>query len=162
MPNCMEHNKYLVWAFMHANLTKLKKRATMSIACNRCTKQKKLERAFPHTARQQTIGKSNTCHTVLTTILPNLVRSNFHLCSFCRADCCCPRAEECVIPFRCHSALGSLQLWRQLLGHTKLRQPGEFVRHFIEFTKHMLCDDFFNVVQLEHQSDFCSNPILKR
>ena len=104
-------------------------------------------------------GRANTCHIVLTTYFANLVRSNWHSCSFRRADCCCPLPKERIIPLWCHSALNSMQLWRQLLGHSRLCQPGEFVRHFIEFTWHMLCDDFSNVVQLEHQRDLCSNPI---
>ena len=83
----------------------------------------------------------------------------FALVQFAGPTAATPRLKESIISLWCHSALGSMQLWRQLLGHTRLCQPGEFVRHFIEFTRHMLCDDFFNVVQLEQQSDFCSNPI---
>ena len=141
----MEHNKFhLVWAFMHANLTKLKIRTTMSIACNRCTKQKKLERAFPHTARRQTIGKSNTCHTVLTTVLSVL----------CDKISTCPvSAGPTAANGRMHHP-ASVSLCAWLFATV--------AGHFIEFTKHMLCDDFFNVVQLEHQGDFCSNPIQKR
>ena len=42
--------------------------------------------------------------------------------------------------------------------------PGcaSLVRNVIDLAGHMLCDDFFNVVLLEDQSDFCPNPVQKR
>ena len=39
---------------------------------------------------------------------------------------------------------------------THLAAPAwKFVRHVIELAGHMMCDDFFYVVQLENQGDFC-------